>query len=128
MQPAPGMRERASWSVRAVAVFCVAVVSGCIWVQPTEPVRDEYEPCEADSQCPSGDACWSVTIVYGHDEVTDSFCTSPCTWDWDCPYDGSCQAPDAGPPLCYARCFDDLDCYAGFACDLEAYDPVCIPW
>lgn len=119
-------RIEAQW--RTVAIFGVAAASSCVWVRPAEPDRDVYEACEADWQCPGTSACWSVTIAYGHREVTDSLCTTACEWDWDCPYDGSCQAPDAGPPLCYARCFDDLDCYIGFACDIDAYDPVCIPW
>lgn len=119
--------QRGAAGTFLIAVLGVALPS-CIWVHTNTPWPDAYVPCSSDSQCPVGTSCWSVTIAYEDVWVTDSLCTLPCSFHWECPDDGSCQDPDGGPPLCYPRCYDDYDCYEGFACVAFAFDPVCVPW
>jgi hypothetical protein len=92
-------------------------------------VLDFYEPCFSDDECPSTTGCFETTVEYTDAFVTDTLCTNPCEFDLDCAFDGKCVNVD-GAPLCFARCFDDLDCFEGYACvdfDLD-FDPVCLPF
>lgn len=94
-----------------------------------EDTFDYYEPCSFDDQCPLDAECWDIEVDYGDVIVADANCTYTCEFDDECVYDGRCLDA-AGPPLCYERCFDDLDCFDGFACiDLaDDLDPVCAPF
>jgi hypothetical protein len=107
-----------------------AVVGGD--VVEVVPLRDTFEPCAADDECPIDDNCWDITIDYGDVVVTDSMCTHECFDDLDCPVDGTCADASRGLPLCYQLCIDDLDCPSGFAC-IEDFNGVgfvnmCMPF
>jgi hypothetical protein len=129
----------ASLPVRIIAVTfatvgAAALVQGCSGSASVESdvvveTFDYYEPCFVDEDCPFDAACYDIEVDYGDVIVIDAMCTYECAFDDECEYDGRCLDA-AGPPLCYARCFDDLDCWEGFACvDLyDDFDPVCAPW
>lgn len=94
-----------------------------------EDTFDYYEPCAFDEDCPIDAECWESSVDYGDVIVTDAMCTYECSFDDECVDDGRC-VDAGGPALCYSRCFDDLDCWEGFACvDLyDDFDPVCAPY
>lgn len=95
-----------------------------------EASSDHYEQCVFDDDCPGLDLCWDIAVDYGTEIVIDAMCTEACQLDAECAYDGKCTAVTEAGPLCYARCFDDFDCWDGFACvEVDGdFDPVCIPW
>jgi hypothetical protein len=95
------------------------------------PVREMFEPCNADVECPLSTECWEITVDYGDVVVTDAMCTHDCFDDFDCPSDAVC-ADANGVPLCYQLCFDDFDCWEGFACIEDftgsGFAPMCMPF
>jgi hypothetical protein len=105
----------------------------CIVDVSDGPYLAPYEPCGSTTQCelPS-DSCYSITVDYGSDIVSDTMCSLSCGSDRDCPFGGACYQVQSGPPICYQRCSFDGDCAPGYACLDTAGgwrgDAICLPY
>lgn len=120
-----------SFHVLIAAALCTA---GACSVEVSDgPFLEVYEPCGATSQClqPS-DSCYTITVDYGTDVVSDTMCSLSCIDDLDCPFGGACYQLQSGPPICYQRCSFDGDCPPGFACldtvGGASFDAICLPF
>jgi hypothetical protein len=115
-------------SVLLFVVFASALLSSC-----TVSRRSAlYEGCVENNDCTaSADACFNIDWIDGR----GGMCSVYCANDLECPGDSRCfelVGDPAGTRICYARCFDDLDCDFGFICtdaDLGGtiVDSICLP-
>jgi hypothetical protein len=114
-------------------LILAATAGACTVSVEDGPYLETYEPCGSTSQCLSTtDSCYTITVDYGSDIVSDGMCSRSCGNDGDCPFGGACYTVQSGPPICYARCAFDEDCPPGYAC-LDTVggwrgDAICLPY
>ena len=99
---------------RSCAVaFLYAIVGACS--QP--PCHEDYQSCEAASECSTGASCTELDWAFG----SDAICSIGCENELDCPRaggrSGRCiDVNRTGDFRCYAECSTDAHCPDGWVC------------